>query len=100
MAATRGEAQMTGWGWVAGMQGHSMRSSEERGAGQCRGARAGPGGAVGLWKAKGCRRGLGLRLPSESLLLLLGGVVVSAGGPRRLREKNGLHPSGSNEAGH
>ena len=49
-----------------------MRSGELASA---EGARA--GALAGLWvcgRPKGCRRGLGLRLPSESLLLLLGGV--------------------------
>ena len=75
-----------------------MRSGELASA---EGARA--GALAGLWvcgRPKGCRRGLGLRLPSESLLLLLGGV----GGKCRWSteadgEKNGLHPSGSNKAG-
>ena len=49
-----------------------MRSGELASA---EGARA--GALAGLWvcaRPKGCRRGLGLRLPSESLLWLLGGV--------------------------
>lgn len=57
------------------------------------GSAPGPGGAVGLWKVKGCRRGLGLRLPSESLLLLLGGVGGKCRWSTEAEEKNGLHPS-------
>lgn len=60
----------------AGMQGTltcgAVRSGELASA---EGARA--GALAGLWvcgRPKGCRRGLGLRLPSESLLWLLGGV--------------------------
>lgn len=49
---------------------------------------------------KGCRRGLGLRLPSESLLWLLGGV---GGRCRWSMEPGGkgsrFHPSESSDAG-
>lgn len=100
------EWQPARWSSNDRMQGSGCRdagtltwgSSEEREL-----ASAGARGAGGLQvsvEGQGVQSAeLGLRLPWSRCCCCWEEWVVSAGGPRRLRGKNGLHPSGNGEAG-